>query len=327
MAKPRVFVSSTYYDLRHIRNAIESFIDSMGYEAILFESGDIPFRHDEPVDESCYDEIQNCHMLVLIVGGRYGSPTSSERLADPEFIDYKKFNSITRKEYETAREKDIPVFIFVESGVHAEYQTYKKNRDNDTIVYSHVDNINVFALLDEILQQRRNNFVKEFYKADDITSWLRDQWAGLFAEYLAKKSRETVLKDLSTQIAELRDVSSVLRKYNEAIITQLQPEKSRQLISKQDRRIRFAKAKRLADEPMMKFLTTEYQLEKSPLSFLRYLQLSENLKDYLKRIGLSDKHISNFLTEHATMANKDYEEFKLKYIYSDDDRTPDGDSD
>lgn len=43
MARPRIFVSSTYYDLKHIRSAMEVFIDSMGYESVLFESGEIPF--------------------------------------------------------------------------------------------------------------------------------------------------------------------------------------------------------------------------------------------------------------------------------------------
>ena len=42
MAKPRVFVSSTYYDLKHIRDRPEAFIESFGYEPVLFESGDIP---------------------------------------------------------------------------------------------------------------------------------------------------------------------------------------------------------------------------------------------------------------------------------------------
>ncbi len=48
MAKPRVFVSSTYYDLKHIRNSVETFIENLGYDAVLFESGDIPFHHDAP---------------------------------------------------------------------------------------------------------------------------------------------------------------------------------------------------------------------------------------------------------------------------------------
>jgi hypothetical protein len=39
MAKPRVFVISTYYDLKHIRNSLEAFIESLGYDPVLFESG------------------------------------------------------------------------------------------------------------------------------------------------------------------------------------------------------------------------------------------------------------------------------------------------
>lgn len=78
MAKTKVFVSSTYYDLKHIRNSLEEFISNFGYETVLFEDGDIAFRHDRPLDESCYSEISNCHIFVLIIGGRYGSATSAE---------------------------------------------------------------------------------------------------------------------------------------------------------------------------------------------------------------------------------------------------------
>ena len=107
MAKPRVFVSSTYYDLQHIRANLESFIKTTGYEAVLFERGDIPFRHDVPSDESCYGEIGNCHMTLLIIGGRYESPASdSKRLDRVDFTEVRlRYNSITKKEYQTAREK------------------------------------------------------------------------------------------------------------------------------------------------------------------------------------------------------------------------------
>lgn len=33
MAKPRVFISSTFYDLRQIRSDLDNFIDTLGYEA------------------------------------------------------------------------------------------------------------------------------------------------------------------------------------------------------------------------------------------------------------------------------------------------------
>ncbi len=117
MAKPRVFVSSTYYDLRHIRQGVEAFIASLGFDSVLFESGSIPFSHDQALDESCYKEIATCHILVLIVGGRYGSATSDDPTKLPtEDVNkhYQYYNSITRKEFETAITEDIPAYIFVE---------------------------------------------------------------------------------------------------------------------------------------------------------------------------------------------------------------------
>jgi hypothetical protein len=49
MAKPRVFVSSTYYDLRHIRASLETFIHSLGYEPVLSEKGNIAYVPDIPL--------------------------------------------------------------------------------------------------------------------------------------------------------------------------------------------------------------------------------------------------------------------------------------
>jgi hypothetical protein len=76
MAKPRIFVSSTYYDLRHLRSSLENFIESFGFEAILSEKGDIAYLPDTPLDESCYREARSADTFVLIIGGRYGSEAS-----------------------------------------------------------------------------------------------------------------------------------------------------------------------------------------------------------------------------------------------------------
>ena len=117
MAKPRIFISSTYYDLKHIRKGIQEFIHSLGYDSILFENGDIPFVHNEPLDKSCYKEVELSQILVLIIGGRYGSASSEEQaeLSSKELDKhYKHYNSITKLEYETAKKKDIPIYIFID---------------------------------------------------------------------------------------------------------------------------------------------------------------------------------------------------------------------
>jgi hypothetical protein len=233
MAKPRIFVSSTYYDLRHIRKSIELFISEMGYEAVLFENGDIPFDHREPLDESCYKELDSCHIMVLVIGGRYGSGASDETMElSDENLDkhYQHFNSITRKEYETAIDKDIPAYIFIESGVAAEYQTFRENRDNDSIKYAHVDSVNIFRLIDSIYKQRRNNLVKEFDNVDEITNWLRDQWAGLFTSFLTQRSNEAQLSSLEQQLSKLNVVTESLKDYSENIIRGLSPDTSESII-------------------------------------------------------------------------------------------------
>src|SRR3954453_15186002 len=111
MAKPRIFVSSTYYNLRHVRASLETFIQSLGYEPILSEKGDIAYSPDIPLDESCYREAGSADMLILIVGGRYGTERSETRTELP--LDFfEGYDSITKMEYESAISNNIPVWIW-----------------------------------------------------------------------------------------------------------------------------------------------------------------------------------------------------------------------
>ena len=320
MAKPRIFVSSTYYDLKHIRTNIEAFIKQMGYEPILFESGDIPFHHDKPLDESCYKEIENSHMQVLIIGGRYGSKISEEIEDNKEVKEeevYKHFNSITKKEYQTAREKGIPIFIFVEKGVYAEYQTFKQNRENTTITYAHVDNVNVFRLLDEIINQRVNNFVKDFEHVEDIQNWLTDQWAGLFADFLTNKSSQLKLKNLSGEISDLKATNSALKEYTEAIMKSIKPDDYTQIIEKEHRKSLIRTSMRFKREPMIRYLLTNYFDEKNrPLSkdlFLKFKD-SKDIQGYLKAIKIKIADRKEFLEKNQSKAEKDYNNYKAKYF-------------
>ena len=320
MARPRIFISSTYYDLKHIRASLEAFVDSVGYEAVLFESGDIAFRHDQPLDESCYQEIRNCHMLVLIVGGRYGSPTSETAKHTPVEREevYKRFNSITRKEYETARERDVPIFIFVDKNVLAEYQTFKKNRDNSNISYAYVDSVNIFLLLDDVLAQRRNNFIRGFEKFDDISSWLRDQWAGLFADFLVRVKTDSVLTDLGAQIGDLRQVTSVLREYSEVIIQKIQPDNFQTIISEQNQKLLRTTIQRFSREDLIRYIRRIFERDKngetSPTRLFELFKLSSSLEDFLRKAGATETYLAEFMAEHKEVAERDYMELVQQYI-------------
>ncbi|SFL12861.1 protein of unknown function [Paenibacillus sp. 1_12] len=48
MARPRVFVSSTFYDLKYVRADLERFIKEFGYDAVLNEKG-----KQHSIDYSC----------------------------------------------------------------------------------------------------------------------------------------------------------------------------------------------------------------------------------------------------------------------------------
>jgi hypothetical protein len=58
---------------------LETFSQSLGYEPVLSEKGDIAYTPDLPLDESCYREAAGADVLVLIIGGRYGTEKSDSR--------------------------------------------------------------------------------------------------------------------------------------------------------------------------------------------------------------------------------------------------------
>lgn len=236
MAKPRVFVSSTYYDLKHVRSSLDLFIESLGFEPVLSEKGNIAFTPDTSLDESCYREAENSDIFVLIIGGRYGAEASGEQ-ETPTRTFFERYESITKKEFESALARDIPVYVLVENNVYSEYQTYLRNKKAKNIVYAHVDSVNVFRFIEEILSKPRNNPTHTFERFSDIEGWLREQWAGYFRELLQRQSQQQQLSALGAQVSELKAVNETLRKYLEAVMTGITPADSSRLIESEQRRL------------------------------------------------------------------------------------------
>jgi hypothetical protein len=73
MARPRVFLSSTFYDLRQIRADLERFIKQLGYEPILHERGKVPYGSEKKLEHYCYKELRDGGTIH-----RLGSTTSKD---------------------------------------------------------------------------------------------------------------------------------------------------------------------------------------------------------------------------------------------------------
>lgn len=212
MAKPRIFISSTYYDLRNIRSDLERYIKERNYDPILNEKGHIPYSNLSRLEEYCYKEIENCDILISIIGGRFGS-------AAYESGGY----SISQKELKTALDKGKQIYIFIEKSVLHEYKTYEHNKDNIEVIskmkFSAVNDIKIYKFLDEVFTLPINNQYTGFETSNDIIQYLQEQWASLF---------QSLLNDVSAQkdfklIEELKDTAKTLKQ----LVNYLTNEKSK----------------------------------------------------------------------------------------------------
>ena len=212
MAKPRIFISSTYYDLRNIRSDLERYIKERNYDPILNEKVHIPYSNLSRLEDYCYKEIDNCDILISIIGGRFGS-------AAHESGGY----SISQKELKVALEKGKQVYIFIEKAVLHEYKTYEHNKDNEEVIklmkFSAVSDIGIYKFLDEVFALPINNQYTGFETSNDIILYLQEQWASLFQSLLSDVSKQ---KDFKL-IEELKDTAKTLKQ----LVTYLTNEKSK----------------------------------------------------------------------------------------------------
>ncbi|MFE8873402.1 DUF4062 domain-containing protein [Acetobacter persici] len=287
MAKPRVFVSSTYYDLKFLRSSMEVFINSLGFESVLSEKGDIPYSPFVSLDKSCYTEAQNCDIFVLIIGGRYGSPTSDDTNSEDSVEN--TYTSITKREFETANRKGIPCFILIESGVYFEYQTYKNNK-NIEISYAHVDSKNVFRFIDEIISLKKNNPIFPFSGPQEIYSWLRDQWSGIFRDLLSNQMENASLTDLQNEISSLRTITDSLKNYLESII--IKTKEGSQIIENENSKIEKEKRmNKLKSNALVAFLIpkTENKSINEALNIISQIKTEKDFIGFLIKFGFSKK--------------------------------------
>lgn len=270
MAKPRIFISSTFFDLRQVRADLERFILEIGYESVRNETGSIPYGKDLPLEDYCYKEISGIDILVGLIGGRFGSTSSHG--------DY----SITQAEIRTALEQNKNVYIFIQKNVHSEYQTYLINKENNTTKYKYADDIRIYKFIEEIYSLPKNNTIQSFETAQDIIHFLREQWAGLFRDLLNENNQKLANETIAKQVNELSAISSTLKTYMENVLQNVNEDSTT-----------------LIEEETKKLKRYKNNQEVLGLRYFEHLRNTHNLKTENIIASLND---SNSLTEfHDTL--------------------------
>jgi hypothetical protein len=85
--------------------------------------------------------------------------------------------------------------------------------------------MNVFLLLEDIVNLKRNNALNTFSMYTEIEDWLREQWAGFFRELLKRTTHSEEIASLSAQVSQLSEINQTLRTYVESLITAVSPDK------------------------------------------------------------------------------------------------------
>ncbi|MCL2570908.1 MAG: DUF4062 domain-containing protein [Defluviitaleaceae bacterium] len=185
MAIPKVMISSTCYDLKQIRENLEAFIRSLGYDPVRSDKGDIGYNITDTLKSDCFLAAQQCDILVGIIGGNFGSEASPD-------------DSITMREMKTALEYKKQVYVFVDSSVLSEFRTYKINLTKkgerfakEEMFYDSVNDTRIFDFINDMYAHESERVViHEFQNSTDISDFLKKQWANLFQVYLDQKERD-----------------------------------------------------------------------------------------------------------------------------------------
>lgn len=181
MAKPRIFLSSTCYDLSDARAALTEFLEGWGFEVLNSQNKKFGVKPKVHSHDSCLAMMENADYVVLIIGGRRGGTyVGSEQ-------------SITNEEIKAAQKLERPIFAFLDKQVNALRQVYRKLPNAN--FKPTVDDNRVFDFIDYVASGHDDNWLHLFDNVADIKEVLQSQFAYillLYSQGLRKKAAKAV---------------------------------------------------------------------------------------------------------------------------------------
>ena len=180
MAKPRIFLSSTCYDLNDARASLTTFFEDFGFEVLnsqLTNFGVSPKVHSA---RACLDQVELADYLVLIIASRQGEDFPASN------------HSITNAEFNRAKELGIVINTFVKSEVLSARRIFKENPSANFA--SVVDDPRIFKFIDSISSSETDNWLHSFNSVSDIQDTMKSQFGhylSLYAKHLGRVGNST----------------------------------------------------------------------------------------------------------------------------------------
>lgn len=168
--KPVVFVSSTCYDLKQVREDLKDFFEeNYGFQTMLSEFDSFPIDPCKGTFENCIENVDKAaDIFVLIVGNRYGYVMESGK-------------SITNLEYLHAKEKGIPMYVFVDKQLYDNMKIWRSNKDAN--FEGIVDNPKIFEFVSGIYDESKQ-WIYTYDSVRDIKMALKQQLSLIFCDGL-----------------------------------------------------------------------------------------------------------------------------------------------
>lgn len=209
MAVPRVFISSTFYDLVQVRYNIGDFIKNLGYEPVMHEKAAITYTQNTELENDCYNELSSCDIVVCIIGNNFGTQSQVSEM------------SITMEELKTAIKSKKKIYVFIAKDVFIENRTYEQNKDNGSFKSAYTDDLKIHEFILN-LKKERKIVISSFETTDEITNTLKLQFAGLFQSFLQEKARvtnEKITYDLAETAENIKSLINEMVEHNQAFIS------------------------------------------------------------------------------------------------------------
>lgn len=167
---PSVFVSSTCYDLKQVREDLKDFFeDNYGFQTILSEFDSFPVDPCKGTFENCIENVDKAaDIFVLIIGNRYGYVMENGK-------------SITNLEYLHAKAKGIPIYVFVNKQLYDNMKIWRSNRNAD--FSGLVDNAQLFEFVSGIYDESKQ-WIYTFDSVREIKMALKHQLRLIFCDGL-----------------------------------------------------------------------------------------------------------------------------------------------